>query len=114
MSLRRVLLLLLVIAAPPAVVAILMLSAFAAIVGIYLKTGIGVDLELVAAASIVLLGIGYGGATWWACGCWPADGQRISVAKRLSITAIAGLLGVALGFAAFIIAANIGVDTSFH
>jgi len=114
MSLRRVLILLLVIAAPPVALAILLVAAFAAIVAISWNTGIGIDLELVAAASIVLLGIGYGGVTWWACGRWPADGQRMSAAKRLSIAAIAGLLGAALGYAAFIVAANIGVDTPFH
>lgn len=114
MSLRRVLLLLLAIAAPPVAVAILLVTAFAAIVLIHSKTGIGIDVELVAAASIALLSTGYGGVAWWASGHWPANGQRVSVAKRIAIATIATLLGAALGYAACVVAANIGIDTSFH
>src|SRR5262249_52636813 len=97
MSLRRITLLLFVIAAPPVAVGILWVIAFAAIVVIYSKTGIGIDLEFVATASIALLALGYGGVAWLVSGRWLSDGQQVAVAKRAALAAAAMLLGAASG-----------------
>jgi hypothetical protein len=109
MSLRKALLLLLVIAAPPLAVAMLLALGFAVVVVIYSKTGLGIDLELVAAVTIALLSVGYGGVSWWACGRWSTEGNGLSIAKRLAIAIIASILGAALGYAACVVAANIGI-----
>jgi hypothetical protein len=101
-------------ALPPVAVAILLLTGIAAIVAINWETGVGIELESAAVASIALLSFAYGAMAWWASGHWSAECRHLSDAKRLAIAAAAMLIGAAVGYVAFVIAANMGVDTSFH